>query len=203
MEIMYLNEDNIILSNKNFISFIGEVNDLQILSPNINYLILKSNKKVKTYVKNTEYFNNLKLNNISKKKINELSSYEEMCTKLLYTISKKPKVIILYNVDPCICEKYKNKFLNFIRLINASMQIKFIIISNNPIFLNNISKDIIVMKNQIIKYQGTIINGIKAGFIPKNEIINFIDEANKEKNADLDYYLETKELLKAIYRSVF
>ncbi len=203
MEIMYLNEDNIILSNKNFISFIGEVNDLQILSPNINYLILKSNKKVKTYVKITEYFNNLKLNNISKKKINELSSYEEMCTKLLYTISKKPKVIILYNVDPCICEKYKNKFLNFIRLINASMQIKFIIISNNPIFLNNISKDIIVMKNQIIKYQGTIINGIKAGFIPKNEIINFIDEANKEKNADLDYYLETKELLKAIYRSVF
>lgn len=203
MEIMYLNEDNIILSNKNFISFIGEVNDLQILSPNINYLILKSNKKVKTYVKNTEYFNNLKLNNISKKKINELSSYEEMCTKLLYTICKKPKVIILYNVDTCICEKYKNKFLNFIRLINASMQIKFIIISNNPIFLNNISKDIIVMKNQIIKYQGTIINGIKAGFIPKNEIINFIDEANKEKNADLDYYLETKELLKAIYRSVF
>lgn len=203
MEIMYLNEDNIILSNKNFISFIGEVNDLQILSPNINYLILKSNKKVKTYVKITEYFNNLKLNNISKKKINELSSYEEMCTKLLYTISKKPKVIILYNVDTCICEKYKNKFLNFIRLINASMQIKFIIISNNPIFLNNISKDIIVMKNQIIKYQGTIINGIKAGFIPKNEIINFIDEANKEKNADLDYYLETKELLKAIYRSVF
>ena len=59
------------------------------------------------------------------------------------------------------------------------------------------------MKNQIIKYQGTIINGIKAGFIPKNEIINFIDEANKEKNAELEYYLETKELLKAIYRSVF
>ena len=83
------------------------------------------------------------------------------------------------------------------------MQIKFIIISNNPVYLNNISKDIIVMKNQIIKYQGTIINGIKAGFIPKNEIINFIDEANKEKNAELEYYLETKELLKAIYRSVF
>ena len=83
------------------------------------------------------------------------------------------------------------------------MQIKFIIISNNPVYLNNISKYIIVMKNQIIKYQGTIINGIKAGFIPKNEIINFIDEANKEKNAELEYYLETKELLKAIYRSVF
>ena len=83
------------------------------------------------------------------------------------------------------------------------MQIKFIIISNNPVYLNNISKDIIVMKNQIIKYQGTIINGIKSGFIPKNEIINFIDEANKEKNAELEYYLETKELLKAIYRSVF
>lgn len=203
MEIMYLNENNLLLSNKNFISFIGEVNDLEILSPNINHVTFKQNKKVKTYVKSKEYFSNLKLNDISKKKITELSSYEEMCTKLLYTISKNPKVIILYNVDVCICEKYKNKFLNFIRLINASMQIKFIIISNSPTFLNNISKDVIVMKNQIIKYQGTIINGIKAGFILKNEIINFIDEANKEKNANLDYYLETKELLKAIYRSVF
>lgn len=203
MEIMYLYEENLILSNKNFISFMGEVNDLEILSPNINHIILKPNKKVKTYIKNKEYFTNLKLIDINKKKIIELSSYEEICIKLLYAISKNPKVIILYNVDACICEKYKNKFLNFIRLINASMQIKFIIISNNPIFLNNISKDVIVMKNQIIKYQGTIINGIKAGFIPKNEIINFIDEANKEKNADLDYYLETKELLKAIYRSVF
>lgn len=82
--------------------------------------------------------------------------------------------------------KIQNKFLNFIRLINASLQIKFIIISNNPVYLNNISKDIIVMKNQIIKYQGTIINGIKAGFIPKNEIINFIDEANKEKKPNLN-----------------
>lgn len=203
MEIMYLNEENIILSNKNFISFIGEVNDLEILSPNINQVTLKPNKKVKTYIKSTEYFTNLKLNDISKKKISELSSYEEMCINLLFTISKAPKVIILYNVDVCICEKYKNKFLNFIRLINASMQIKFIIISNNPIFLNSISKDVIIMKNQIIKYQGSIINGIKAGFISKNEIINFIDEANKEKKADLEYYLETKELLKAIYRSVF
>ena len=203
MEIMYLNEENIILSNKNFISFMGEVNDLEILSPNINQVMLKPNKKVKIYIKNTEYFANLKLNDISKKKISELSSYEEMCINLLFTISKKPKVIILYNVDVCICEKYKNKFLNFIRLINASMQIKFIIISNNPIFLNSISKDVIIMKNQIIKYQGNIINGIKAGLISKNEIINFIDEANKEKNAELDYYLETKELLKAIYRSVF
>lgn len=203
MEIMYLNEENIILSNKNFISFIGEVNDLEILSPNINQVTLKPNKKVKTYIKSSEYFTNLKLNDISKKKISELSSYEEMCINLLFTISKAPKVIILYNVDVCICEKYKNKFLNFIRLINASMQIKFIIISNNPIFLNSISKDVIIMKNQIIKYQGSIINGIKAGFISKNEIINFIDEANKEKKADLEYYLETKELLKAIYRSVF
>ncbi|MDO4375658.1 MAG: hypothetical protein Q4C33_00585 [bacterium] len=203
MEIMYLNEDNIILSNKNFISFIGEVNDLEILSPNINKIILKPTKKVKSYIKNIEYFKNLKLDDISKKKIENLSSYELMCTKLLSTINKNPKVIILYNIDFCICEKYKNKFLNFIRLINAEKQIKFIIISNNTVFLNNISKDIIVMKNQIIKYQGTIINGIKAGFIPKNEIINFIDEANKEKDANLDYYLETKELLKAIYRSVF
>ena len=126
MEIMYLNEDNLILSNKNFISFMGEINDLEILSPNINHISLKPNKKVKTYIKNKEYFTNLKLTDISKKKITELSSYEEMCTKLLFTIYKKPKVIILYNADACICEKYKNKFLNFIiviRLICSTLNI--------------------------------------------------------------------------------
>ena len=56
MEIMYLNEDNLILLNKNFISFMGEINDLEILSPNINHISLKPNKKVKTYIKNKEYF---------------------------------------------------------------------------------------------------------------------------------------------------
>ena len=74
---MYLNEDNLILSNKNFISFMGEINDLEILSPNINHISLNPNKKVKTYIKNKEYFTNLKLTDISKKKITELSSYEE------------------------------------------------------------------------------------------------------------------------------
>lgn len=49
MEIMYLNEDNLILSNKNFISFMGEINDLEILSPNINHISLKPNKKSKKH----------------------------------------------------------------------------------------------------------------------------------------------------------
>ena len=44
MEIMYLNEDNLILLNKNFISFMGEINDLEILSPNINHISLNPNK---------------------------------------------------------------------------------------------------------------------------------------------------------------
>lgn len=204
MEIMFTNETNNLLNNRQFLSFIGEVKDLETLLSNLNLSSYKETKKVKHYLKTTEYFNDLKLDNeLLNKKIADLSSYELMCFKLLTIINKKPSIIILDNVDCKICEKYKSKLLNFIRLINASQRIKFIIISSNTVFLNQISKDCLVMKNGIIKYQGQIIDGIKSDQIKKCEIIDFIDIANQKKNAKLDYYLETKELLKAIYRSVF
>lgn len=204
MEIMFTNETNNLLNDRPFLSFIGEVKDLETLLSNLNLSSYKETKKVKHYLKTTEYFNDLKLNNeLLNKKIADLSSYELMCFKLLTIINKKPSIIILDNVDCKICEKYKSKLLNFIRLINASKRIKFIIISSNTVFLNQISKDCLVMKNGIIKYEGQIIDGIKSDQIKKCEIIDFIDIANQKKNAKLDYYLETKELLKAIYRSVF
>lgn len=204
MEIMFTNETNNLLNDRPFLSFIGEVKDLETLLSNLNLSSYKETKKVKHYLKTTEYFNDLKLDNeLLNKKIADLSSYELMCFKLLTIINKKPSIIILDNVDCKICEKYKSKLLNFIRLINASKRIKFIIISSNTVFLNQISKDCLVMKNGIIKYQGQIIDGIKSDQIKKCEIIDFIDIANQKKNAKLDYYLETKELLKAIYRSVF
>lgn len=204
MEIMFTNETNNLLNDRPFLSFIGEVKDLETLLSNLNLSSYKETKKVKHYLKTTEYFNDLKLDNeLLNKKIADLSSYELMCFKLLTIINKKPSIIILDNVDCKICEKYKSKLLNFIRLINASKRIKFIIISSNTVFLNQISKDCLVMKNGIIKYQGQIIDGIKSDQIKKCEIIDFIDIANQKKNAKLDYYLEIKELLKAIYRSVF
>ena len=204
MEIMFTNETNNLLNDRPFLSFIGEVKDLETLLSNLNLSSYKETKKVKHYLKTTEYFNDLKLDNeLLNKKIADLSSYELMCFKLLTIINKKPSIIILDNVDCKICEKYKSKLLNFIRLINASKRIKFIIISSNTVFLNQISKDCLVMKNGIIKYQGQIIDGIKSDQIKKCEIIDFVDIANQKKNAKLDYYLETKELLKAIYRSVF
>ena len=204
MEIMFTNETNNLLNDRQFLSFIGEVKDLETLLSNLNLSSYKETKKVKHYLKTTEYFNDLELDNeLLNKKIADLSSYELMCFKLLTIINKKPSIIILDNVDCKICEKYKSKLLNFIRLINASKRIKFIIISSNTVFLNQISKDCLVMKNGIIKYQGQIIDGIKSDQIKKCEIIDFIDIANQKKNAKLDYYLETKELLKAIYRIVF
>lgn len=204
MEIMFTNETNNLLNDRPFLSFIGEVKDLETLLSNLNLSSYKETKKVKHYLKTTVYFNDLKLDNeLLNKKIADLSSYELMCFKLLTIINKKPSIIILDNVDCKICEKYKSKLLNFIRLINASKRIKFIIISSNTVFLNQISKDCLVTKNGIIKYEGQIIDGIKSDQIKKCEIIDFIDIANQKKNAKLDYYLETKELLKAIYRSVF
>lgn len=202
---MYVTDiQNNYFANKNFVGFLGEVSDLQILIPSLNLSVIKDNKKVKRVIKNDNYLKELNLDeSILSKKIGELSSYEYKCILLIKALIENPKIIILNNFDLGIPEKYKSKLSNFLKKINANNNINFIIISNDVLFQNLMCKHYVIMKNKIIKYQGDLINAIKQGFINKPEIIKFIDLANSKKKANLDYTLDSKELLKAIYRSVF
>ena len=59
MEIMFTNETNNLLNDRQFLSFIGEVKDLETLLSNLNLSSYKETKKVKHYLKTTEYFNDL------------------------------------------------------------------------------------------------------------------------------------------------
>ena len=76
------------------------------------------------------------------------------------------------------------------------------VVSNDVNFMNKLVKHVIVCKNKIIKYQGSIINAIKEEYIEEPPIYNFVRLAN-EKGANLEYTLDGKDLLKDIYRSVF
>ena len=111
-------------------------------------------------------------------------------------------IIILNNFDLGFNNKIKSKISKLIKTVNAENKTNFIVISNDINFINKTTKHIIISKNKIIKYQGDILTAIKQGFIDKPPIISFIDMAN-EKGANLDYTLDSKELLKGIYRSVF
>lgn len=204
MEVMFVNKcRESYFYNKSFVGLIGEIKDLRLLFNHLDELNINPNKRVKHYLKNITYYEDLGLGNISLKKIKDLSSYEYKCFLLIKISLLKPDLIILNNFDLGVNDKYKNKISTFIKTMNALNKTTYLIISNNVLFQNLMCKHYIILKNGIIKYQGDLISAIKTGLVLKPEIINFIDLANQKKKVNLDYTLDSKELLKAIYRSVF
>lgn len=205
MEIMYVSKAQTnYFSSKNFIGFYGEIKDLTTLLEEIKISTIKNNSKVGHNIPKKSLYNQILdiTNDLLKKKISELSYGEYKLILLLHTISLNPEIIILNNFDLGFNSKIKSKISKLIKTVNAENKTNFIVISNDINFINKTTKHIIISKNKIIKYQGDILTAIKQGFIDKPPIISFIDMAN-EKGANLDYTLDSKELLKGIYRSVF
>jgi ABC-type multidrug transport system ATPase subunit len=205
MEVMYsFDEHNSCFHNNRFLGFIGESSDLLSLVPNTYGANMKLNMTVKKTIQNNLKFLDLLglSRELLKMKIKDLSYSQYKLVMLMQVCNMSPKVVILNNFDLGFNHKMKSKISKFIKTINANSKTKFIIITNDIFFINKNAKNIIIAKNKIIKYQGDIISAIKQNLIEKPEIIKFIDLAN-EKGANLDYTLDSRELLKAIYRSVF
>ncbi|MDD2208112.1 MAG: hypothetical protein PHG03_03255 [Bacilli bacterium] len=205
MEVMYIKKiDNNYFKNKNIIGLVGEYSDLLTLVNNPEKISINFNQTVKRCLgKEIRLIEKFSLNeDIINKKIKNLSLTELKILTLIKIIEINPELIILNDFEIGINEKYSNTIIKFLKNINTERNIKIVVLSNNPLFLNKITKTIIIMKNNIIKYQGEILPAITSGLLPKPEIIKFIDLAN-EKGAGLDYTLDGKELLKDIYRSVY
>lgn len=202
---MYSNQSNNgYFAVKQLVGFYGEIDDLSILIDNIKIDEINVKYKVKKYVEyNKDYFEILDLDGeFLNKKISDLSYSEYKILLLLDIVSKNPKLMILNYFDVGFNSKYKRKIIKLIKFIKASLNINFIVISNDVNFMNKLVKHVIVCKNKIIKYQGSIINAIKEEYIEEPPIYNFVRLAN-EKGANLEYTLDGKDLLKDIYRSVF
>ncbi len=200
---MYANlKDKGYFNNHNFIGLFGDIKDLNTIVSDLDSIKIK-NTKVKKIINNKDYFDYFGINSdILNKKYDELCYSDRKIIMLMKVCSLKPDVIVLNNFDLGFNYKIKSKISKFIKYVNASDKTCFIIISNDVLFINKCAKHIIISNNKIIKYQGDIISAIKQGLLDKPPIIKFIDLANNKK-ANLDYTLDGKELLKAIYRSVF
>lgn len=204
MEVMVVkNVNNNYFKTKSITAVIGEESDLRILVDGIQPIKLKPNQKVKSIIKkNSTLYEKLKLkNNISLKKIKELSGSEVKLIKLIKAIKLNPDLIILNDFEKGLSPKSYNAISHFIKQAIINNDIKFIILSRDPLFINKISKKVIIMKNKIIKYQGDLLTAIKQELVNPPEIINFINLAN-EKDVNLSLTLDYKDLLKDIYRSV-
>ena len=204
MEIVYVQKlTNKYFANKSFIGLVGEKRDLKILVNDLEKIDININKKVKAIIDEThEFVEFLTLDKtIFKMKISELSIVERRLVSLIKTLTLKPELVVLNNFEVGFNDKCLSEVVRLLKMVNSETGTKFVVISRNPLFLNQVVKDIIVMKNRIIKYQGHIIPAIKQNLLPKPPIISFIDLAN-QKGANLEYTLDEKELLKSIYRSV-
>ncbi len=189
--------------NKSITAVIGEETDLRILVDDIEKIKLRKNQKVKRIIKkNSNLYEKLKLkNNLSSKRIKELSDTELKLIKLIKAIKSNPDLIILNNFEKGLSTKSYNALAHFIKHSVLNNNVKFVILSKDPLFINKITKKVIIMENKIIKYQGDLLTSIKQNLIESPEIIDFINQANK-KDAKLYLTLDYKDLLKDIYRSV-
>ena len=204
MDIMYTKDlSNSYFINKKIIGFKGEINDLKTILKGLEEMQFNPSKTVRSYTPQGEdYLKALGLKqSILDIKIAALASTDLKLIKLIGAILLKPKIIILNNIDIGINNRINNRLSRFIKTMNQTFEIKFIVISKDPLFLNSISKEVLIMKNGIIKYQGDLMVAIKQNIVDKPPIIQMIDMIN-EKNGKIDYILEDKELLKAIYRSI-
>jgi len=204
MEVMYARKlSNNYFKNKNMIGFFGETRDLSVLIKNLETPEMKPNKKVKVVIgKNIDFIKSLGLDeSLLSAKISELSESNHKLIKLVGIVLAKPEVIVLNNFEVGLNDKTITRLVRFLKTINATFNIKIIIISKNTVMLNKINNDIVIMKNKIIKYQGEIMPAILQGMIDKPEIIKFIDLA-KKKDKSIEYTLDDKDLLKAVFRSV-
>lgn len=204
MEVMTVKKNtNSYFNKKNITAIYGEASDLSIIINNYAKLEYNSKHKVKTFIKkDTRFFKDLNLTEeILNKKIAELSFCEFKFILLIKAILLKPEIIILDNFEKGFTPKSYNLIWHFIKKITLSENIKFLIISKDLKFINKITKKIIIINNKIIKYQGDIITAIKQNLIETPDIIDFIELAN-EKKAKLTYTLDSKDLLKDIYRRV-
>jgi len=134
-----------------------------------------------------------------KRKINELSKGEFKLILLVYILFNKKELVIFDYFDKCLNFKYKKRIINYVK---TKYDGKLVFISNDLVFLNTLSNNIIVFKDGEIVFNGMFDKLYKDKIkIEYPSIIKFIDLANK-KDAKLSYTVETRELLKDIYRSV-
>lgn len=135
------------------------------------------------------------------KKLKILSTNEFKMVLLAYLLFNDPEVYIFDYFEMGLSFKNRKMFINLLKSLKTEGK-TIIIITNNLGFLYEISDNIIMVDQRKLIYNGSK----KDLFIARRvneypQIIDFIRKANK-RGANLLYTMDTKELLKDIYRSL-
>ena len=211
MEIVFYDKKNDYFKEGKITGFYGDVLDLLNLGIDIEGITYDDEWTVKRFLmgrlpkKTTRMdsiFKYLELNPaISKVKIKNLSKTDFKFVLLAKLLLMNKQTIVFDYFDVGLIYKDQKRLVRIIRTLKKDGK-TIVIISKDLVFLSQIVESMIVVKGDDIVYNGSIIDLTRLDIVGDENITKFIKLANS-KNAKLDYTLDSKELLKDIYRSVY
>lgn len=184
--------------NSNFIN--NRFNDIHIMTYNpkltVNSYLLNIRLSRRNILKLAKKELGIGIDLLSKK-IGELSSEELARVLIAKSLITKSNIIVLDHIDVFLTTTAFKDLIFHIKNLLPNLD-KCIVVSANKLDnIINITNNYIIVSEDRIIYNGTNIESMHE----PTEIIKFVNTANK-KGAKLNYYKDSKDLLKAIYRSV-
>ena len=213
MEIVYSKVEHEYLKPGEVTGFYGDVLDLLRYGIDIVGIIYDDDWSVKRFLNGHKLRLNSRLESIFNyldldmkllnKKIKDLSKTDFKFILLAYLLVNNVKYIILDYFDVGLTHKDQKRLVRILRNLKSE-GIAIIVLSKNLVFLDQIVNSIIVVKNNELVYNGkmSLLISEHIKLVDEPEILRFISLANK-RGANLDLTLDSKELLKDIYRSVY
>lgn len=213
MEIVFSRNEHEYLKNSQIVGFYGDLLDLVKYGVDVEGIVYDDNWSVKRFLNGHKLrlnnriesiFNYLELDmRLLSTKICDLSKTDFKFILLAYLLINNQKLIIFDYFDVGLTYKDQKRLIRILRNLKSE-GFSIIVISKNLVFLDQIVNSVIVVKNNELVYNGkmSLLISEHQKLIDEPEILRFINLANK-RGANLDLTLDSKELLKDIYRSVY
>lgn len=211
MEIVFYSKGSDIVKPNLVTGFYGDVLDLLNLGFEIDGIVYDEAWSVSRFLKGHKVFGldsridaifkyldiDTSLKNV---KLGHLSKTDFKFILLAKVLLLNKNNIVFDYFDVGLTSKEQKRLIKIIKMLKKDGK-TVVIISNNLVFMSSVIDHVIIINSGSIFYEGNLDDLIKLRDVPDTEIIKFIKLANKS-GANLNYTLDSKELLKDIYRSV-
>lgn len=211
MEIVYYEKPNKLFKENEITGFYGDVLDLVKLGIDVEGIVYDDEWTVKRFLLGRLSRNKVRLESIFKYleisqdilkcKLIDISKTDFKFVLLAKVLFLNKRIIVFDYFDFGLTYKDQKRLVRIIRTLKKDGK-TIVIISKDLVFLSSIVSSIIVFDGEKIVYNGDIVELTKQALVEDADITKFIKQANK-KGAKLDFTLDSKELLKDIYRSVY
>ncbi len=213
MEVVYTYDELKDFEEGKINALYGDVIDLIHREYEINGIIYDEKWTVKRFLNGHSFFKNKRMESVfnylelSLKILNhrlaDLSKTDFKFVLLAYLLLNNMKIIIFDYFEVGLSYQDRKRLYRILKNMKKD-GITIIYISKDIVYMNQFADNITIMKDQEICFQGAFkdIHEHRDLLSELPEIYAFIDYANS-KGARLDYTLDSKELLKDIYRSVY